>query len=281
MRATRNAALLIVAAVAVLVTVAVYRAGHAAASSVADKDTLVIGVDGDRPGLATKMPGGPYPYGGFEVDAAIYVAGRLGVTGDAVRFTAIHPGDWERALRTGAVDLVFAGYSITPQLAGRVTFAGPYYVAHQSILVHARDESIKNVRDLGGKRPCQVAGTRSAAHVTQDLGIDATLVPAGSYAECVRLLAEERLDAVSADDLILAGAATANDADVMLVDAPFTDERYGVALKKGDVKGCAAVNRALTEMYQSGAANTMITQGFGSPGLSVVTAAAPRFEGCA
>jgi glutamate transport system substrate-binding protein len=279
MRATRNAALVIVAALAVLVTVVVYRAGNGVPSSVADKSALVIGVDGDRPGLGTRMPGGTYE--GFEVDVATYVAGRLGVAGGAVRFTAIRPGDWERALRTGTVDLVFASQSITPQLAGRVTFAGPYYVAHQSILVRARDGSIKNVRDLGGKRLCRVAGTRSAEHVTQDLGIDAALVPAGSYAECVRLLAQGRLDAVSADDLILAGAAaTANDADVMLVDAPFTDERYGVALKKGDVEGCAAVNRALTEMYQSGATDTMITQGFGSPGLSAATATAPRFEGC-
>jgi glutamate transport system substrate-binding protein len=280
MRASRSAALAVIAALAFSAAVVVYRAGPDAASSVADKDTLVIGVDGDRPGLGTRTSRGTYE--GFEVDVATYVAGRLGVTGDAVRFTRIHPDDWERALRTGSVDLVFAANSITPQLAGRVTFAGPYYVAHQSILVGARDGSIKSVRDLGGKRLCQVAGTRSAEHVTQDLGIDAELVPAGSYAECVGLLAGGRLDAVSAADLILAGAVTtASDADVMLVKAPFTDERYGVALKKGDIKGCAAVNRALTEMYQSGAAKTMITQGFGSPGLSAVTATAPRFEGCA
>jgi glutamate transport system substrate-binding protein len=278
MRATRNAALVVMAALAILVTVVVYRAGHAAASSVADKGTLVIGVDGDRPGLGTRTPGGAYA--GFEVDVATFVAGRLGVAGGgSVRFTAIHPGDWERALRTGAVDLVFAAYPITPEVAGRVTFAGPYYVAHQNILVRTHDGSIKNVRDLGGKRLCEVAGDRSAEHITQDLGIAAVSVPAGSYADCVELLAGKRLDAVSADDLVLAGVvARASDADVMIVNAPFTDERYGVALKKGDVKGCAAVNRALTEMYQSGAANTMITQGFGAQGLSVI---APQFEGCA
>jgi glutamate transport system substrate-binding protein len=284
MRGTRDAALVVVAALAVLAvlaTVVAYRAGHADTSSVAGKDTLVIGVDDDRPGLGTRTPGGTYE--GFEVDVATYVAGRLGVAGGAVRFTAISPGGWEQALRTGAVDLVFAADPITPELAGRVTFAGPYYVAHQSLLVGAHDGSIKNVRDLRGKRLCDVAaaGDRAAEHVTQDLGIAAVLVPAASYAECVQLLARGRLDAVSADDLILAGAvARASDADVMIVNAPFTDEPYGVALKKGDVKGCVAVNRALTEMYQNGAAKTMITQGFGSPGLSLATAAAPQFAGC-
>jgi glutamate transport system substrate-binding protein len=282
MRATRDAALVVAVALAVLVTVVVYRAGQAAAFSVADKDTLVIGVEGDVPGLGIKTPAGPTPYAGFEVDVATYVAGRLGVSGASVRFTAIHTDDWERALRTGAVDLMFASYPITPRLADRVTVAGPYYVAHQSILVGAHDESIKNVRDLDGKRLCQVAGDRAAGHITQDLGIAAVAVPAGSYAECVELLARGGLDAVSADDLILAGAVTAtSDVDVKIVNAPFTDERYGVELKKGDVKGCAAVNRALTEMYQSGAANTMVTQGFAAPGLSVAAAAAPRFEGCA
>jgi hypothetical protein len=197
MRAKRDAALIVVTALAVLAvlaTVVVYRAGHAAASSVADKNALVIGIDGDRPGLGTKTPGGAYE--GFEVDVATYVAGRLGVAGGAVKFTAIRPGGWERALTTGAVDLVFAADPITPELAGRVAFAGPYYVAHQSILVRAHDESIKNVRDLGGKRLCEVAaaGDRSAEHVTQDLGIAAVLVPAGSYADCVELLARGRLD---------------------------------------------------------------------------------------
>src|SRR6266545_4025192 len=248
MRATRDAALVVVAALAVLVAVVVYRAGHAAAFSVADKDTLVIGIEDDQPGLGTKTPNGTFE--GFEVDVATFVAGRLGVAGDSVRFVAIHPNDWERVLRAGTVDLVFAGYAIAPELADRVTYAGPYYVAHQNILVRAHDESIKNVRDLGGKRLCYVAGSRSWRHITQDLGIAAVPVPARSHPDCVGLLARSRLDAVSADDLILAGSTATSSSNVMIIDARFTDERYGVGLKKGDLKGCEAVNRALTEMYQ-------------------------------
>ncbi|HEU5157480.1 MAG TPA: transporter substrate-binding domain-containing protein [Streptosporangiaceae bacterium] len=280
MRATRDAAIVVIAALAVLVAVVAYRAGDAAVSSVADKDTLVIGVEDDKPGLGTRTPAGTFT--GFEVDVATYVAGRLGVSEGALRFVAIHPGDWERALRRGEVDLVFAGYPITPQLADRVTVAGPYYVAHQSILVRADDKSIQNVRDLRGKRLCQVAGTRAADHIIEDLDVAAVPVPAPSYADCAQRLAGKDLDAVSADDLILAGiAATVSDSAVVIVNAPFTDERYGVGLQKGDIRGCAAVNRAITEMYQSGAANTMLTQGFGSPGLSRVTGTAPSFEGCA
>jgi glutamate transport system substrate-binding protein len=285
MRNAREATLVVMAALtvlAVLVVVAVavvgYRPGQAAASSIADKGTLVIGVEEDRPGLGTQLSNGAFE--GFEVDVATYVAGRLGVAGGNVRFVAIHQDDWLVALRSGTVDLVFAAYPITPGLADGVTFAGPYYVAHQSLLVREHDGSIKNVRDLAGKRLCQVAGDRSWRHIIEDLRIDADLVPAGSYPECVALLARGRLDAVSADDLVLAGAAAASDASVMIVNAPFTDERYGVGLNKGDIKGCEAVNRALTEMYQTGAANTMITQGFGSPGLSS-TSTAPQFAGCA
>jgi glutamate transport system substrate-binding protein len=279
MRATRAAALVVVAALAVLVAVVVYRSGQASeAFSVADKGRLVIGVEDDQPGLGTKTPNGRFA--GFEADVATFVAGRLGVAGDRVRFVAIHPNDWERALRTGAVDLVFASYPITPELTGRVTFAGPYYVAHQSILVRTHDESIKNVRDLAGKRVCQVAGSRSWRHIAQDLRIAAAPLSARTYLDCVELLDQGRIDAVSADDLILAGAAAAApDSNVKLVDAPFTDERYGVGLKKGDIKGCEAVNRALMEMYQGGAASTMITQGFGSSNATTDTA--PRFEGCA
>ncbi len=110
--------------------------------------------------------------------------------------------------------------------------------------------------------------------------VPATLVPAGSYGECVKALAGGRLDAVSTDDLILAGFAATADSGVTVVNAPFSDERYGIGLPKGDLDGCRAVNRILTGMYQNGAAETLLDQWFTTSGLDI-TITVPQFEGCA
>ncbi|MFC6881601.1 MULTISPECIES: glutamate ABC transporter substrate-binding protein [Actinomadura] len=276
---TRNTAVVAVfAALAALVVLVAVRAGGAETASVADRHRLVIGVKDDQPGLGLRGKDGSYA--GFDVDVAYYVAGRLGVGADDVTFRAVRSDERERVLRDGSVDMVIATYSITPERAAEITFAGPYYVTHQDILIREGDASIGNVRDLRGKRLCQVAGSNSWRRVTEERRVAATLVPARSYSECVAMLVGRGVDAVSTDDLILAGFATVNEPGVKMLKKPFTNERYGIGLKKGDLKGCEAVNRILTEMYQNGAAKTLLNQWFGSVDFNIATTV-PPFEGCA
>jgi glutamate transport system substrate-binding protein len=63
------------------------------------------------------------------------------------------------------------------------------------------------------------------------------------------------------------------------VNAPFTDEPYGVGIRKGDVDGCEAVNKAITGMYQDGTAPRLLKRWFGDTGLKLTTTV-PQFEGC-
>ncbi|CND84434.1 extracellular solute-binding protein [Mycobacterium tuberculosis] len=246
--------------------------------SITDRDTLVIGVKDDQPGLSQRTRDGSFA--GFDVDVATYVAGRLDVAPKNLTFRPLSSDERENALRRGAVDMVVGTYSITPERKDQVTFAGPYYVAHQDILVRQGDRTVRNVRDLRGKRLCKVAGSNSWRRVTEERKVAATLVPAGSYADCVKALAAGRLDAVSTDDLILAGFAATGGSGVTVVNAPFSDERYGIGLPKGDVEGCRAINRILTGMYQNGAAETLLGQWFTTSGLDL-TITVPQFEGCA
>jgi glutamate transport system substrate-binding protein len=249
--------------------------GDTEGPSILDKNSLVIGVKPDQPGLGQREGDGTFT--GFDVNVARYVAGRLGV--DRVSFRATPSNERERVLRNGTVDMVFATYSVTPERQEQVTFAGPYYVAHQDILVRADDNSIANVQDLRGKRICQVDGSNSWRRVTEERGVDARLVKAASYSECVDHLIKNEVDAVSTDDLILAGFANDSLTTVKMVNAPFTNERYGIGLRKGDVEGCQKVNQILTEMYQNGAAETLLGQSFEAVGLEVTTTV-PEFAGC-
>jgi len=246
-------------------------------ASIVGKQTLRIGVKADQPGLGLRLPDGQFA--GFDVDVARYVGAKLGVGPDHITFVPVTSATRETALENGSVDMVFATYSITLERETKVTFGGPYYVAHQDTMVRAGDTAIRSVHDLKGKRLCAVAGSNSWERVTQELNIAATLVPAASYSACVTMLLGGGVDAVSTDDLILAGFAARAGPAVRIVNAPFSDERYGIGIRKGDLAGCEAVNRAVSEMYLDGTAAALLRKWFGKTTLQLDTHV-PQFEGC-
>ncbi|WP_119726510.1 glutamate ABC transporter substrate-binding protein [Thermomonospora amylolytica] len=268
---------------AALVSAAVLAAGLATGcgtgegESILDGKTLTIGVKADQPGLGLRQPDGTFA--GFDVDVARYVAGKLGFTGDEVRFTETPSNVREQVLEQRRVDMVVASYSITASRKTKVTFAGPYYVAHQDTLVRAGDAVVRNVRDLAGRRLCKVTGSNSWRRVTEERRVPARLVETTSYSACVDRLISGGVDAVSTDDLILAGFAARHGNAVMIVNAPISDEKYGIGLHKGDLDGCEAINRALTEMYQDGTAARLLDKWFGRTTLQTTTSV-PQFEGC-
>ena len=271
----RRAVAAAVVALALVLSLASCSAGGP--PSIVGKQTLRIGVKADQPGLGLRLPDGKFA--GFDVDVALYIAAKLGVRPDHVTFVPVTSATRETALEDGSVDMVFATYSITPQRETKVTFGGPYYVAHQDTMVRAGDTAIRSVHDLKGKRLCAVTGSTSYKRVTQELGIAAVPVPAVSYSACVAMLLDGRVDAVSTDDLILAGFAEREGPAVRIVNAPFSYERYGIGIRKGDLSGCEAVNRAVSQMYLDGTAAALLQKWFGRTRLQLDTRV-PQFEGC-
>ncbi|GIH95070.1 glutamate ABC transporter substrate-binding protein [Planobispora siamensis] len=273
MRPVTRAALAVAAGAALLAAPA---CGTAGPPSILDRETLVVGVKPDQPGLGMRI--GEDRYEGFDVDIATEVARRLGI--EDVRFVTVLSSNRQQFIQNGQVDMVVATYSITPVNRSKITFAGPYYVAHQDTLVRASDRDIKNVRDLKGRKLCQAAGSNSWRRVKEERQIAVELVPAASYGECLTKLREGAVDAVSTDDLILAGFSAKAGSALRIVNAPFTDERLGIGMRKGDLDGCEAVNRALTAMYQDGTAEKLLKKWFAASGLAL-TFTVPQFEGCA
>jgi glutamate transport system substrate-binding protein len=237
---------------------------------------VVVGVKADQPGLGLAEDGRTFR--GFEVDVGRYLARSLGAS--RVSFKQVTSANREPLLDQGEVDLVLASYSITADRSTLVTFGGPYYVAHQDIMVRRGDKRFRAARDMAGHRLCQAAGSVSTERVVEGLNIRAQLVPAPSYASCVDKLLSGEVDVVSTGDLVLAGFAARARTRLEIVNAPFTEERYGVGLRKGDVEGCEGVNKAITEMYQNGTAQRLLHTWFGATGLKL-TGSVPEFEGCA
>lgn len=248
-----------------------------------DDKKLVVGIKYDQPSLGLKKPDNTFD--GFDVDVAKYVAKELGVPESGITFKEARSENRESFLAGGQVDLVFATYSITEERKGKVTFGGPYYEAAQDTMVLADNTTIKDPQNLKGKKLCKATGSNSWRRVTEGppdgkLSITGVqLVEASGYAECTAKLKNGALDAVSTDDLILAGFAAQQPGQFKIVNSPFTDEEYGVGIKQGDLDGCEAVNKAISQMYLDGTAQKLLSRWFGAAGLKL-TNSVPQFEGC-
>ncbi|MEU6999952.1 transporter substrate-binding domain-containing protein [Nonomuraea sp. NPDC046570] len=248
--------------------------GAGGSESVVGRDTLVIGVRPDLPAIGLRKPDGSFE--GFDVDVASYVAGKLGAE---ARFVPVLAADRERKLVAGEVDLVLATFSITQERKKTISFAGPYHISYQDILVRADQRGIDNVADLKGRRICEVKGANAAQRVIEERKVAAEVVRVDDYAACTALLKRNGVDAITTNDVILAGLA-GQAGGLRLVNAQFNEQRTGVGLRKDDLDGCEAVNRAITDMYQDGTARKLLVKWFGKSGLRLDPVAVPQFEGC-
>ena len=188
---------------------------------------------------------------GYESAVIYALAEELGYSADNVQWvratfdSSITPGakDW---------DLNIQQFSITDERKKVVSFAGPYFVAGQDLLVRKDETSIKGPEDLNGKRLCSVTGSTSAVTVKEKFANEVQLMEQPGYAECATALFSGIVDAVTTDDIILAGLASASRGRLRVVGKPFTQEYYGVGIKKGDMKLATQINNAIADMIQDG-----------------------------
>ncbi len=242
---TRAAAALI-AAISV-----VSLAACGSSSSAADSNHKIrIGIKFDQPGVGFKKGG---TYTGFDVSVARYIAHYLGYKDYEIEWKEAPSKQREAMLENRDVDMILASYSITDDRKKTVSFAGPYLVAGQDLLVRKDNTSIKGPEDLNGKRLCSVTGSTSAVVIKERYSTNVQLMEQPSYAECATALFSGIVDAVTTDNIILAGLAANSRGRLKLVGAPFTQEYYGVGIHKGDTKLAKQINAAINDMIKTGA----------------------------
>jgi glutamate transport system substrate-binding protein len=224
--------------------------GHSIVDKARDDKTLNIGVKPDQPGLGLQDSAGQYT--GFDIDVAKYIAKKLGAT--KINWVPTLSANREAFLQQGKVDLVVATYSVTEKWQKIVRFAGTYSIAHQDILVRAGDNSISSADDLKGKKVCSGQGSASGDRIESLYGSKVNLIRLPGYGDCVNQLLGGQVQAVTTDNTILAGFAAQpqNQGKLKVVGTFFSNEIYGVGIKKGDTRGVQAVDKALQEMFSDG-----------------------------
>lgn len=230
-------------------------------------DTIRIGIKYDQPGLGLQEG---EEFTGFDTDVARYVANELGYSEDQIEFVETISANRETALQNGDVDMIFATYSINDDRKELIDFAGPYFVAGQDLLVRMNESRIDGPKSLNASlRLCSTAGSTSAAYVRDQFANDVKMVEYAKFSDCVTALLAENVDAVTTDDVLLAGYAAQNPELLRVVGDPFSKEEYGVGLHRDDPSSKAKVQAALQKMIDSGAWRKSLEANIGSSGYKI------------
>jgi glutamate transport system substrate-binding protein len=208
---------------------------------------ITIGTKFDQPLFGLTGPDGPE---GFDVEIGKLIAAKLGISADNIEWKEAISANREPFIQSGDVDIVIATYTINDDRKKIVSFAGPYYEAGQDILVLAGNpEGITGPEDVKGKKVCTVTGSTSEDNI---LEYGAEVLPAAGYSECLEPLRTGAVVAVTTDNVILAGLADQNDGEFEVVNAPFTQEPYGIGLALDDDVFRDWINDVLEESYDDG-----------------------------
>jgi len=240
--------------------------GNGSGSGSGDGDKIVVGTKFDQPGLGLKNPDGTMT--GFDVDVARYVAKELGYSEDKIEWKESPSAQRETLIENGQVKYIVATYSITDKRKEKVDFAGPYLLTGQSLLVAAANTDITGPESLqDNKKLCSVTGSTPAQRI-KDKYPGVQLQQYDTYSACVEALKNGAIDAVTTDEVILAGYAAQSPGVFKIVGKPFSEELLGIGVKKDDAELRAKINDALEKMEKDGAWKAAFDKNLGPAGIT-------------
>jgi len=227
------------------------------------KGEITIGVKYDVPlmGLLDPLT---QRVDGFDIAIGKEIAKALGIPDNNVKFVEAISANRIPYLQEDKVDLIISTMTINAERKEQIGFSRPYFLAGQSILVAQSNTSINSVTDLNGKNVCSAQGSTSETNI-RSRAPQANLLALTAYSLCVSALKDGRVEAVSTDDIILAGFA-GSDRTLKLVGGQFTQEPYGIGVKKGKEDLVAFIDAQLAAMYSDGRWDRIYTQYLGQVG---------------
>jgi aspartate/glutamate/glutamine transport system substrate-binding protein len=187
---------------------------------------------------------------GFDIDLSNALAEEMFGKDVKPEFVEVTSKTRVGLLNNGKVDAVVATMTITEERKKEVDFTDVYFDAGQSLLVK-KGSKIKSIEDLKkGTTVLAVKGSTSSINI-REKAPETTVLEFENYAEAFTALKAGKGDALTTDDSILYGMAE-EDPSFELVGGTFTEEPYGIAVKKGNQALVDELNKALKSLKDSG-----------------------------
>jgi len=180
---------------------------------------------------------------GYDVDIIKAVAQKAGLQIKIVNtpWTGIFA-----ALNNGDVDLVISGVTINDKRKQSYDFTTPYFEARQLIAV-SRDSSVKNLKDLAGKKIGVVNGSTGDDIASREFGkTNPDIRRFESTPVVISELVNTGLDAAIGDNGVIAFRVQEHKQLKTVSDPSFPKEFFGIVVKQG--------NKALLDKLNTGLA---------------------------
>lgn len=220
-----------------------------ALETIKDNDKIVWGVKNDTKLFGLKNPS-TGDVEGFDIDIAKEITAIILGDASKVEFKEVTSKTRIPMLNNGEINGIIATMTISEERRKEVDFSEIYFEAGQSLLVK-KGSPIGSIDDLDSKsKVIAVKGSTSAINI-REKAPDAQVLEFENYAEAFTALKAGQGDTLTTDNSILFGMAS-DDSNFEVVGGTFTEEPYGIAVKKGSDDFVKAVNDALAELKSNG-----------------------------
>jgi putative glutamine transport system substrate-binding protein len=220
-----------------------------AIEAIKKRGKFVVGVKYDTNLFGLKDPG-TGEVNGFDIDIAKAIA--KNILGDETKIELKEVTSKTRIpmLNNGDIDAIVATMTITEERKTQVEFTDVYFNAGQSLLVK-KGSPIKSIADL--KKGVKVLGVKGSTSVKNiaEKAPEATVLQFDNYQDAFTALKAGQGETLTTDNAILFGM-TKQDSNYVMVGGNFTDEPYGIAVKKGETAFAKSISDLLTAMKASG-----------------------------
>lgn len=155
-------------------------------------------------------------------------------------------------LPAGEYDAVMSSVTITDERKKQMDFSIPYINAGQILIVRADTTGVEKLADLKGKSVGAQIGTTGSFEIEKIAGL--TLKTYDEIGLAFEDLVNGRIDGAVADTPVAADFALQNKNyrdKLKIVGEPFTDEFYGIAVKKGNTKVLETINAGLEKVLNT------------------------------
>ena len=230
-----------------------------ACGGAASDKVLKIGVDDSYPPMEYKDDKNATV--GFDVDLANEIGKKLGMK---VEFISTAWDGIFQALNTDKFDTIISSVSITDERLQNFALTKPYIANAQVIVVAPDNNSIKEAKDLAGKKVgCQVNTT---AHDSAKKFLETTKFDLSTYDQVIQPFADlktGRLDAVIVDEVVARYYVVQDPKSFKVSSGKLTNEPIGICFKKSNTAMRDKVDKIIVDLRNDGTLKKISQKWFG------------------
>lgn len=222
-------------------------------------NTLRVGVDNTYPPM--EFTNDKNETVGFDVDLANEIAKKLN------KKLVLVPNAWDGiflALDTDKFDCIISSVSLKADRLENYEFTKPYIANAQVIVVGAATDTIKEPKDLAGKKvgvQLNTTADESTAKYLNEVQFEVTKYD--QIIQCFSDLKAGRIDAVVVDEVVARDYVSKDKESYKVTSAKLTNEPIGVCIKKGNTELRDKIQSVIDELKADGTLKKISEKWFG------------------